>query len=80
MNFNLDGQHTYTEMGSGHFPGEGFGKASYFKNIQIVDNSNHLQAPQGIATIITRPNYYNVQNYSNGFFYYGGPSGNPNCP
>ncbi|KAL5074925.1 hypothetical protein RYX36_013909 [Vicia faba] len=37
VNSEPDGQHTSTEMGSGHFPEEGFGKASYFRNIQVVN-------------------------------------------
>lgn len=35
VNSESDGQHTSTQMGSGHFPGEGFGKAGYFRNIQV---------------------------------------------
>jgi hypothetical protein len=79
-----DGQHTSTQMGSGHFPGESFGKASYFKNIQIVDGSNKLRVPKGIATFTEQPNCYDVQNGQTGnwgnYFYYGGPGRNPKCP
>lgn len=84
VNSEPDGQHTSTQMGSGHFPGEGFGKASYFKNIQIVDGSNNLRAPKGIATFTEQSNCYDVQNAQNGnwgnYFYYGGPGRNPKCP
>ncbi|RWW20055.1 hypothetical protein GW17_00015848 [Ensete ventricosum] len=45
VNSEPDGEHTSTAMGSGHFPGEGFGKASYFRNVQIVDGSNNLRPP-----------------------------------
>ncbi|MQM17575.1 hypothetical protein Taro_050550 [Colocasia esculenta] len=31
------GEHPSTEMGSGHFPYEGFKKASFIKNVQVVD-------------------------------------------
>ncbi|KAI3683063.1 hypothetical protein L1987_83562 [Smallanthus sonchifolius] len=34
INNNTHGHHTSTQMGSGHFPEEGFRKASYIKNIQ----------------------------------------------
>ncbi|WP_411024291.1 neprosin family prolyl endopeptidase, partial [Salmonella sp. s58953] len=34
VNLKTNGQHTTTEMGSGHFPSEGFGKASFFNGIQ----------------------------------------------
>jgi hypothetical protein len=37
------GHHTTTQMGSGHFPSEGFGKASYFRNIQYMDGRRKIQ-------------------------------------
>ncbi|KAK9128375.1 hypothetical protein Syun_017172 [Stephania yunnanensis] len=84
VNSQPDGQHTSTQMGSGHFPEEGFGKSSYFRNIQVVDGSNNLRAPKGIGTFTEQSNCYDVQNGNNGdwgnFFYYGGPGKNPNCP
>ncbi|KAF7836944.1 uncharacterized protein G2W53_005426 [Senna tora] len=83
VNSEPDGQHTSTQMGSGHFPEEGFGKASYFRNIQVVDSSNNLKAPKGIGTFTEQSNCYDVQTGSNGdwghYFYYGGPGKNPNC-
>lgn len=84
VNSESDGQHTTTQMGSGHFPKEGFGKASYFKNIQIVDGSNNLRVPKGIATFTEQSNCYDVQlgkggNWGN-YFYYGGPGRSPGCP
>lgn len=78
-----DGQHTATEMGSGHFPEEGFGKASYFRNIQIVDESNNLRSPKGVGSFTEQSNCYDVQSGSNAdwgsYFYYGGPGRNSNC-
>ncbi|XP_027919114.1 uncharacterized protein LOC114177786 isoform X2 [Vigna unguiculata] len=83
VNSEPDGQHTSTQMGSGHFPEEGFGKASYFRNIQVVDSSNNLKAPKGLGTFTEQSNCYDVQTCSNGdwghYFYYGGPGKNPNC-
>ncbi|PON64154.1 hypothetical protein PanWU01x14_126760 [Parasponia andersonii] len=83
VNSEPDGQHTSTQMGSGHFPEEGFGKSSYFRNIQVVDDSNNLKAPKNIGTFTEKSNCYDVQTGSNGdwghFFYYGGPGRNPNC-
>ena len=74
------GQYPSTMMGSGHVPEQGFGKASYFKNIQIVDQFNDLRAPpQGTKTITTNPSCYHVR-YANNYIYYGGPGGNPSCP
>ncbi|URD96061.1 carboxyl-terminal peptidase [Musa troglodytarum] len=84
VNSEPDGEHTSTEMGSGHFPEEGFSKASYFRNIQIVDGSNNLGAPKGIGAFTEQSNCYDVQNGNNGewgqYFYYGGPGRNSNCP
>lgn len=84
VNSESDGQHTSTQMGSGHFPKEGFGKASYFKNIQIVDGSNNLRVPKGIGTFTEQSNCYDVQigkgdNWGS-YFYFGGPGRSPSCP
>ncbi|KAG6536308.1 hypothetical protein ZIOFF_001361 [Zingiber officinale] len=84
VNSEPDGEHTSTEMGSGHFPEEGYSKASYFRNIQIVDGSNNLRAPTGVGAFTEQSNCYDVQNGNNGewgqHFYYGGPGRNSNCP
>ena len=69
-------------MGSGHFPEEGFGKATYSRAIQVVDSSNHLKPPKGVGLIAPLPNCYNVIAGSSSttnwgtYIYYGGPG----CP
>ncbi|CAL5001158.1 unnamed protein product [Urochloa decumbens] len=74
---------TSTQMGSGHFPSEGFGKASYIRNIQTVDSSNTLRSANGLGLIIPTPNCYNAQSGSSNdwgtYMYYGGPGRNTNC-
>lgn len=84
VNSASDGQHTTTQMGSGHFPEEGFGKSSYFRNVQVVDGSNSLRAPKDIDTFTEQPNCYDVRTGKNdgwgSYIYYGGPGRNPNCP
>nr|ARA95696.1 neprosin 2 [Nepenthes ampullaria] len=84
VNSEPGGDHTSTQMGSGHFPEEGFGRASYFRNIQVVDGSNILKAPRDVGTFTEQSNCYAVQTGNNGdwgfHFYYGGPGRNPNCP
>ncbi|XP_076940250.1 protein neprosin-like [Bidens hawaiensis] len=84
VNSASEGQHTTTQMGSGHFPEEGFGKSSYFRNVQIVDGSNSLRAPKDIDTFTEQSNCYDVQTGKNdgwgSYIYYGGPGRNPNCP
>lgn len=83
VNSESDGQHTTTQMGSGHFPNEGFSKASYVRNIQIVDESNNLRAPKDVGTFTEQSSCYDIQLGRNGewgdYFYYGGPGRNPNC-
>ncbi|KAH7665701.1 Neprosin domain-containing protein [Dioscorea alata] len=84
VNSDAGGQHTTTQMGSGHFPEDGFSKASYFRNIQVVDESNNLKPPKGMGTFTEQSNCYDVQIGNSGdwghYFYYGGPGRNPNCP
>ncbi|VVA97502.1 unnamed protein product [Arabis nemorensis] len=84
VNSQADGHHSWTQMGSGHFPEEGFSKASYFRNIQVVDGSNNLKAPKGLGVFTEKSNCYDVQTGNNDdwghFFYYGGPGKNKNCP
>uniref|UniRef100_A0A0E0CDK4 Neprosin PEP catalytic domain-containing protein n=1 Tax=Oryza meridionalis TaxID=40149 RepID=A0A0E0CDK4_9ORYZ len=71
-----------TPMGSGHFPKEGFGKASYSKAIQVVDSSNNLKSPNGVSLIAPLPNCYSVMTGSSSttswgtYIYYGGSG----CP
>ncbi|XP_071716194.1 protein neprosin-like [Rutidosis leptorrhynchoides] len=83
VNSASDGQHTTTQMGSGHFPEEGFGKSSYFRNVQVVDGSNSLKTPKDIDTFTEQPNCYDVQTGKNNdwgsYIYYGGPGRNANC-
>ncbi|TVU39710.1 hypothetical protein EJB05_13146, partial [Eragrostis curvula] len=82
--YTPDANQTTTPMGSGHFPEEGFGKASYIKNIQVLDSSNNLKSPSNISVVAERPNCYNVQNSNNSDWgtsiYFGGPGKNPSCP
>ncbi|KAK1393699.1 Neprosin 2 [Heracleum sosnowskyi] len=84
VNLASDGQHTTTEMGSGHFSGEGFSKASFFKNIQVVDGSNQLKDPKDVNTYSEQSSCYDIQTGKSKkggvFFYYGGPGRNPKCP
>ncbi|KAL3537490.1 hypothetical protein ACH5RR_000856 [Cinchona calisaya] len=84
LNNKLNGQHTTTKMGSGHFAEEGYQGASYFRNLQVVDGSNHLRPPGVIRVIAERPKCYNILLQKNNnwgdYFFYGGPGRNHNCP
>ena len=81
------GLHTKTQMGSVHFPNEGYGKASYFRNIGYMDNSGKFidVEAQTLKKYATRPSCYNVEvanNTNGGFgthFYFGGPGYSTQC-
>ncbi|XP_038891414.1 uncharacterized protein LOC120080834 isoform X1 [Benincasa hispida] len=84
VNSRPSGFHTATQMGSGHFAGEGFGKASYFRNLQVVDWDNSLIPLSNLKVLADHPNCYNIQGGINrvwgNYFYYGGPGRNVRCP
>ncbi|CAH9147311.1 unnamed protein product [Cuscuta epithymum] len=77
------GLHTATQMGSGHFSGEGFGKASYFRNLQVVDWDNSLVPLSNLKVTADHPNCYDIRGGSNhawgNYFFYGGPGRNSRC-
>ncbi|KAJ1399505.1 hypothetical protein SESBI_30268 [Sesbania bispinosa] len=84
VNSRQSGPHTSTQMGSGHFAGEGFGKASYFRNLQVVDWDNNLIPLSNLRVLADHPNCYDIQgginNVWGNYFYYGGPGRNVRCP
>nr|CAD1827996.1 unnamed protein product [Ananas comosus var. bracteatus] len=56
--------------------GARFGKASYFRNIEVVDGANNLRAPGDVGTFTEQSNCYDVHTGKGGdwgnYFYYGG--------
>ncbi|RVX11402.1 hypothetical protein CK203_019676 [Vitis vinifera] len=85
FNSKPNGAHTSTQMGSGRFAQEGNGKASYFRNLGLVDSNNDINPPQSISTQADNSNCYNINLLNNNddwgtHFYFGGPGFNPNCP
>jgi len=84
VNSKSKGSHTSTQMGSGHFAEEDYGKAAYFKNLQVVKSDNSFyplsEDPKYIAD---KPNCYNIKGGSSKdwgkYFYYGGPGRNEKC-
>ncbi|KAJ6888767.1 hypothetical protein NC652_029764 [Populus alba x Populus x berolinensis] len=84
VNFRSAGFHTSTQMGSGHFAEEGFGKASYFRNLQVVDWDNNLLPLANLHLLADHSNCYNIKQGRNSvwgtYFYYGGPGRNVRCP
>ncbi|PIN09020.1 hypothetical protein CDL12_18395 [Handroanthus impetiginosus] len=84
VNSRPNDEHTSTQMGSGHFAEDGFGKASYFRNLEVVDLDNSLSSVQDISTLAENTNCYNIKSsYNNEWgthFYYGGSGRSPRCP
>ncbi|KAI4326717.1 hypothetical protein MLD38_032001 [Melastoma candidum] len=84
VNTRSSGHHTSTQMGSGHFADEGFKKASYFRNLQVVDWDNNLLPPSNLNLLADHPNCYNIRQGKNNvwgtYIYYGGPGRNVRCP
>ncbi|KAG8383221.1 hypothetical protein BUALT_Bualt05G0161900 [Buddleja alternifolia] len=84
VNNRNSGSHTSTQMGSGHFAEEGFGKASYFRNLQVVDWDNSLIPLSNLRVLADHPNCYDIRGGINrvwgNYFYYGGPGKNSRCP
>ncbi|XP_057952215.1 protein neprosin-like isoform X2 [Malania oleifera] len=83
VNTRSSGYHTSTQMGSGHFAEEGYGKSSYFRNLQVVDWDNSLIPPANPRLFADRRTCYNIRGGSNNawgyYFYYGGPGKNSRC-
>lgn len=84
VNSRPNNEHTSTQMGSGHFAEDGFGKASYIRNLEIVDSDNSLSSAQDISILAENTNCYNIKSSYNSawgiHFYYGGPGKSPKCP
>ncbi|KAL6897903.1 hypothetical protein ACP4OV_006862 [Aristida adscensionis] len=76
--------HTATQMGSGRFPGEGYRRAAYFRNAQLVDWDNSLVPAAGLRLLADRPACYDIAGGAGGawgvYFYYGGPGRSARCP
>ncbi|GLJ14404.1 hypothetical protein SUGI_0232690 [Cryptomeria japonica] len=81
LNSKPNGQHTTTEMGSGHFAKEGSRKSSYFRALRTVDDKNAYRDAINFTTFTSNTNCYSIERSrnSNNFFYYGGPGRSPNC-
>ncbi|XVF30963.1 hypothetical protein REPUB_Repub16aG0104500 [Reevesia pubescens] len=84
VNSRANGEHTSTQMGSGHFAEDGYRKSSYFRNLEVVDADNSLTSVHDISILAENSNCYNIKSSYNNewgtYFYYGGPGNNPRCP
>ncbi|GLT69278.1 hypothetical protein SLA2020_414390 [Shorea laevis] len=83
--FDSGGQdgHTSTQMGSGHFPSEGNGKASFVRNLQYMDGGGKFK-DAAVTPHATNPSCYDITMQNNvvygTHFYFGGPGHSALCP
>ncbi|CAL9174675.1 unnamed protein product [Musa hybrid cultivar] len=84
VNTRPSGLHTDTQMGSGHFAEEGFGRAAFVSSIRVVDSTYTLIPARNLSYHADDPNCYDVQggvdNSGESIFYFGGPGRNDRCP
>lgn len=70
-------------MGFGYFLDEGFGKVSYFWNLEIVDLDNSFVSVYDVKILVENIECYDIKSfYSNEwgiYFYYGGFGFNFGC-
>ncbi|XP_022714529.1 uncharacterized protein LOC111274158 [Durio zibethinus] len=83
VNLQSQGHHTSTQMGSGHFPSEGFTKASLIRNLRYMDESGSIKDAENVEPYVTRPECYYLQmggmkNFGTHFFF-GGPGYSDKC-
>lgn len=78
--YQSEGPLTTTDMGSGHFANEGYGKAAYIRNVLITgtdDNDTDYDGSQGV--VVSDTNRYTIDtHFKSGsawgsYFYLGGP-------
>ncbi|CAN1168589.1 hypothetical protein LINPERHAP2_LOCUS27891 [Linum perenne] len=51
---------TASEMGSGHYPTEGFGKAAFFSKLGILNEDGEFVDADGVVVQATKPGCYNI--------------------
>ncbi|MFS7892312.1 putative neprosin [Helianthus anomalus] len=77
------GTHTSTQMGSGHFQDEGYKKAAFARNLEMVDQDNYLREVSNLNIFVEKPNCYGINNGHSdawgNYIFFGGPGYNPNC-
>ena len=78
------GRHTGTDMGSGHFPGDGFGYAAYQRRIRTITTGNVWNIRPALTADRTDANCYDIDVRNSAgswerYFYFGGPGYNTHC-
>ena len=81
------GIHTSTQLGSGHFPSEGFGRACFIRNIRYHNNNRTFVSPdpKEFQQLVKKPQCYGL-NLSAGkdnfetHIFFGGSGYSNTCP
>jgi hypothetical protein len=78
------GRHTKTDMGSGHFPSDGFGYAAYQRQIRYITTNNVWGTYPSLSESRSDSDCYDISvSSSTGswerYFYFGGPGYNNHC-
>ncbi|KAF4395748.1 hypothetical protein G4B88_013522 [Cannabis sativa] len=86
VNDEPNGHHSETQMGSGHFPDEGYTKSSCFTNVMYKDDSQTFKDADNLTTYVTKPLCYDIKVVNDNtagqgtHFFYGGPGYSDQCP
>ncbi|RWR73609.1 hypothetical protein CKAN_00190400 [Cinnamomum micranthum f. kanehirae] len=81
LNRSPGGRHTNTQMGRGHFPEEGGGKASSFDVCLYFNLQHDVVAPYNFPSVAAKPSCYGIsqlgvdKDRAGVGFFYGGPGG-----
>ncbi|XP_024989792.1 uncharacterized protein LOC112524267 [Cynara cardunculus var. scolymus] len=79
----LLGPHTSAEMGSGHFSNEGFGKAAYIRNLEVIDRKHKTNPLSKFSLLAEKRSCYDIttgfaDNWGH-YIYFGGSGNEPTC-
>ncbi|XP_047339700.1 uncharacterized protein LOC124943193 [Impatiens glandulifera] len=85
LNSRSSGHHTTTQMGSGHFSGEGYHRSSYIRQLKVADSGLFPREPGYLTKLVTTPSCYNLNMFKNPrtmmgtHIYFGGPGFSSTC-
>jgi Neprosin len=84
IDYRPEGRHTRTDVGSGHFPRDGFGFAAYQRRVRTITTGNVWSLHPALTTDRTDANCYDIVVYDSAddwecYFYFGGPGYNTHC-
>ncbi|MQL97405.1 hypothetical protein Taro_030104 [Colocasia esculenta] len=77
--------HTATDMGSGRYPGGGFRKAAFFKNVVVLNPQLVYEYPKDVVVSANHEECYDLKIGGTNdrawgyFFFYGGPGRTDRC-